>query len=235
MRRVFLLVLLISAFCLPSFGQIREIYDEASTAPAPSDSVLVIVDGIVSPVRFKNSALPPLELALQLCPFLSEEDIDTVRLINALEASSNTIPCYNPGDVLLITTHEECAIHDYFLDGKPVHKRKGIALSSLLDRERLLADIKKKWGVKPGRIKMLEVEGKTIRITTKSLPALVLHAQERNHENVLIEPNEQKPSFDGGDANMFKKWVDEHKIYPEEAKKAGIEGRVWTTKVNQGT
>jgi protein TonB len=39
---------------------------------------------------------------------------------------------------------------------------------------------------------------------------------------------ERKPSFNGGDANEFSKWVYEHKIYPEEAKKAGIEGRVYT-------
>jgi hypothetical protein len=137
------------------------------TSPAPSDSVLVVVDGIVSPVRFKNNAVPPLELALQVCPFLSEGDIDTVQLIKAQEASASIILCYNPGDVLLITTHEECAIHDFFLDGKPVHKKKGIALGSLLDREHLLVDIKKKWGIRPNRIKTLEVEGKTIRITTK--------------------------------------------------------------------
>ena len=58
------------------------------------------------------------------------------------------------------------------------------------------------------------------------LPAFVLDAQDRNHEKVIIEPNEIKPSFDGGDAIKFQKWVEEHKIYPEEAKKAGIEGRV---------
>ena len=37
-----------------------------------------------------------------------------------------------------------------------------------------------------------------------------------------------KPSFDNGDANDFSVWVNEHKVYPEEAKKAGIEGRVTT-------
>ena len=58
------------------------------------------------------------------------------------------------------------------------------------------------------------------------LPAFVLNAQERNEEKVIIEPNEIKPSFDGGDAIKFQKWVEEHRIYPEEAKKAGIEGRV---------
>ena len=138
-----------------------------STTPAPSDSVLVIVDGIVSPVRFKNNALPPLALALQICPFLSERDIDEVRLINAQEASSTIIFCYNPGGVLLITTREESYIHDFILNGKPVHKRKGIALGYLLDPKHTKGIIKKKWGIKPDRIEKLEVEGKTIRITTK--------------------------------------------------------------------
>lgn len=91
MRRFFLSVLLIPALCLPSFGQIREISDEESTSPAPSDSVLVIVDGFVSPVRFENNAVPPPELALHVCPFLSKEDIDTVRLIKAGETSSTII------------------------------------------------------------------------------------------------------------------------------------------------
>ena len=58
------------------------------------------------------------------------------------------------------------------------------------------------------------------------LPAFVLNAQDRDNWSVIFEPYEKKPCFDGGDANMFAKWVHEHKIYPEEAKKAGIEGRV---------
>ena len=140
---------------------------KVSTAPAPSDSVMVIVDGIISPVIFKNNPVPPLELALQACPFLSQEDIDTVDLIKAREVTSNIILCYNPRDVLLITTHEESALHDYILNGKAVHKKKGVALGSLLDRKHLLADIKKKWGIDPHRIEKLEVEEKTIRITTK--------------------------------------------------------------------
>ncbi len=37
-----------------------------------------------------------------------------------------------------------------------------------------------------------------------------------------------KASFDGGDANNFSAWINAHKRYPGEAKKAGIEGRVTT-------
>ena len=44
----------------------------------------------------------------------------------------------------------------------------------------------------------------------------------------IINYIETKPGFNGGDANKFSVWVNEHKHYPEEAKKAGIEGRVMT-------
>ena len=37
---------------------------------------------------------------------------------------------------------------------------------------------------------------------------------------------EQKPGFGGGDANEFAVWVNSHLQYPEEAKKAGVQGRV---------
>lgn len=37
---------------------------------------------------------------------------------------------------------------------------------------------------------------------------------------------EVKPTFNGGDANSFAKWVSENIKYPESAKEKGIEGRV---------
>ncbi|MGM9753232.1 MAG: energy transducer TonB [Candidatus Cryptobacteroides sp.] len=37
---------------------------------------------------------------------------------------------------------------------------------------------------------------------------------------------EQKPSFRGGDANAFSKWVAERLVYPEIAKENGVQGRV---------
>jgi len=37
---------------------------------------------------------------------------------------------------------------------------------------------------------------------------------------------EEKPSFMGGDASNFSKWVGEHLIYPEIAKENGVQGRV---------
>jgi TonB family protein len=50
------------------------------------------------------------------------------------------------------------------------------------------------------------------------------HAEEQ--EAIPMTYVKALPRFDGGDANAFSKWVNEHKIYPEEAKKAGIQGRV---------
>ena len=37
---------------------------------------------------------------------------------------------------------------------------------------------------------------------------------------------EEKPAFNGGDANEFSKWVNSRLVYPEVAKENGIEGRV---------
>ena len=37
---------------------------------------------------------------------------------------------------------------------------------------------------------------------------------------------EEKPSFQGGDANQFKKWVNSRLEYPEIAKENGVQGRV---------
>ena len=37
---------------------------------------------------------------------------------------------------------------------------------------------------------------------------------------------EEKPSFMGGDANAFSKWVNERLVYPEIAKENGVSGRV---------
>lgn len=37
---------------------------------------------------------------------------------------------------------------------------------------------------------------------------------------------DEKPSFQGGDANAFSKWVNQRLIYPKSLKKQGIQGRV---------
>ena len=38
--------------------------------------------------------------------------------------------------------------------------------------------------------------------------------------------DKDKPSFNGGDANEFSKWVNQRLVYPEVAKENGIQGRV---------
>ena len=50
--------------------------------------------------------------------------------------------------------------------------------------------------------------------------------QEEEREAIPMTYREARPRFGEGDANSFSEWVNEHKIYPEEAKKAGIQGRV---------
>lgn len=45
-------------------------------------------------------------------------------------------------------------------------------------------------------------------------------------EAIPFQLVEQKPSFNGGDANEFSKWVNQRLVYPELAKENGVQGRV---------
>ena len=45
-------------------------------------------------------------------------------------------------------------------------------------------------------------------------------------EVIFVGNVEEKPTFNGGDANEFSKWVNSRLVYPEIAKENGVEGRV---------
>lgn len=45
-------------------------------------------------------------------------------------------------------------------------------------------------------------------------------------EAIPFQLVEEKPSFNGGDANEFSKWVNSKLVYPEIAKEIGVQGRV---------
>ena len=45
-------------------------------------------------------------------------------------------------------------------------------------------------------------------------------------EAIPFQLVEEKPSFQGGDANQFSKWVNQRLVYPEIAKENGVQGRV---------
>ncbi len=45
-------------------------------------------------------------------------------------------------------------------------------------------------------------------------------------EAIPFQLVEEKPSFNGGDANEFSKWVNSRVVYPEIAKENGVQGRV---------
>jgi len=45
-------------------------------------------------------------------------------------------------------------------------------------------------------------------------------------EAIPFQLVEEKPSFQGGDANQFSKWVNQRLVYPEIAQENGVQGRV---------
>ena len=50
--------------------------------------------------------------------------------------------------------------------------------------------------------------------------------EEVEEEAIPFQLVEVKPTFQGGDANQFSKWVNQRLVYPEDAKNNGIQGRV---------
>ena len=50
--------------------------------------------------------------------------------------------------------------------------------------------------------------------------------EEVEEEAIPFELVEQKPSFNGGDANQFAEWVNSKLVYPKFAKENGVQGRV---------
>lgn len=57
-----------------------------------------------------------------------------------------------------------------------------------------------------------------------------IHPEQYSEEEEAIpfQLVEEKPSFQGGDANAFSKWVNAHLVYPEIAKENGVQGRITT-------
>ena len=50
--------------------------------------------------------------------------------------------------------------------------------------------------------------------------------EEVEEEAIPFQLVEEKPTFQGGDANEFSKWVNSKLVYPEIAKENGVQGRV---------
>jgi len=55
---------------------------------------------------------------------------------------------------------------------------------------------------------------------------VIFQTSKPDTESVPFQLVETKPSFNGGDANEFSKWVNENLNYPENCRKEGISGRV---------
>ena len=73
-------------------------------------------------------------------------------------------------------------------------------------------------------VNLTEENGQTFAIPTYKEPEIV---EEEEEEEVLpIMVVEVRPTFNGGEANEFSKWVNSRLVYPEPAKEMGLQGRV---------
>lgn len=124
-----------------------------------ADSLMVIVDGIIHVAPVES------DLVLQSFTFISDEDIESIDLIK--KDSPSFIPFNRPKDILLLTTRKGSEIHNFYLNGQAVHKKKGICLGYLFDEALLKQQIQKNWKINPDKNTSLSVNGREIRIKTK--------------------------------------------------------------------
>jgi hypothetical protein len=126
-----------------------------------ADSLMVIVDGIIHVAPVES------DLVLQPFTFISDKDIESIDLIGK-DSPGNAIFCRPMKmDMLFITTRKESEIHNFYLNGQAVHKKKGIRLGYLFDEALLKQQIQKNWKINPDKITSLSVNGREIRIKTK--------------------------------------------------------------------
>ena len=72
----------------------------------------------------------------------------------------------------------------------------------------------------------MNLEDDNSAIEIQDYKEAVVEEQEVEEEAIPFQLVEQKPSFNGGDANEFSKWVNSRLVYPEIAKENGVQGRV---------
>ena len=90
----------------------------------------------------------------------------------------------------------------------------------------------------PPAVPAMNLSFETIEIVDDDLPTEVLlnlpvydyredvvpdEVEEEDIPFVLVE---QKPTFQGGDANRFSQWISQNVVYPELARENGVQGRV---------
>lgn len=68
--------------------------------------------------------------------------------------------------------------------------------------------------------------GESSRGLTRFIGHSIRPVTAAKEESTPIQLLDREPSFKGGDANEFSKWVNSRLIYPEDAKESGVQGRV---------
>lgn len=152
-------------------------------------------------------------------------------------------PTFAGGDVDVFTewVHSQVRYPEIALMNG-VHGR--VTLSFTVDTDGSVTDVKVLRGVDPS------LDNEAVRVISGSpkwtpgrqdglpVPVLYVFPVIFEYQEIVIETEvvveeaipfqlvEVKPSFQGGDANKFSKWVNSRLVYPEIAKENGVQGRV---------
>lgn len=130
-----------------------------------------------------------------------------------------------PGKVRIETMPVECNV---FLDGRCVCTSPDVITVDAGEHVLVI----RSFGYVPDTLYVTIFGGEfysfreTLEVQTPDANTDEAEAELSEEESIPSQLVEEKPSFMGGDANVFSQWVNERLVYPEIAKDNGIQGRV---------
>ena len=131
---------------------------------------------------------------------------------------------YNPhGDLAKVVNKRNLSSFTWGTEYKYVYDEKGnwVKRSYCYDGEQLTDTRQISYWGEP------EVEETQVPVPAATAePVLIEEDEVLIEEAIPFQLVEEKPSFQGGDANQFSKWVNQRLVYPEIAKESGVQGRV---------
>ena len=208
MKRFAILTILFTLLTANAFAQDKQfLYIEFS----PADATLEI-DGVVQ--KTENGVFEKLVPLGQHTCILDKEGYQSCGIV--------------------VDMHDPNRTHRLTLKIDPIPVYGSLIIKSTPSNQRIFIDGKYE-GSTPKYIPQMLVGQHKIEVAGTEHVVNIMEGVE-SELHVKVAPAEEdaipfqlvdeKPSFQGGDANQFSKWVNQNLVYPEEAMENGVQGRV---------
>ena len=196
MKRLYFVIALLCIAFLTCFGQARY------PAPARSTTIKNLVDNCeYGTFRVRGAFVETYDEESLLFTVEDQEYVIPIRLVKKDLGAVKRFRALNlqKGDTLVI----EGRLHEFDYSDLYFTGYKGLVEARIIEEEK-----------------------NVLKTSDKGVDVVESDGDVATQDSVPFQIIEVKPSFNGGDANEFSKWVNSHLRYPKIAKENGVQGRV---------